>query len=36
MLSTFEAANNGPLARQQYDTQYLHEIHPPFEIVSEA
>lgn len=33
MLSTFEAANNGPLARQQYDTQYLHEIHPPFEIV---
>jgi hypothetical protein len=31
MLTTFEAANNGPLARQQYDTQYLHEIHPPFE-----
>jgi hypothetical protein len=31
MLSTFEAANHGPLARQQYDTQYLHEIHPPFE-----
>ena len=30
MLTTFEAANNGPLARQQYDTQYLHEIHPPF------
>jgi len=31
MLTTFEAANNGPLARQAYDTQYLHEIHPPFE-----
>ncbi|MGH9175902.1 MAG: hypothetical protein ACRD1H_16170, partial [Vicinamibacterales bacterium] len=31
MLSTFEAANNGPLSRQQYDAQYLHEIHPPFE-----
>ena len=30
MLTTFEAANHGPLARQQYDTQYLHEIHPPF------
>ncbi|HYI16674.1 MAG TPA: hypothetical protein VEX37_14850 [Thermomicrobiales bacterium] len=31
MLTTFEAANNGPLSRQQYDTQYLHQIHPPFE-----
>ncbi len=31
MLTTFEAANHGPLSRQQYDTQYLHEIHPPFE-----
>jgi hypothetical protein len=31
MLRQFEAANKGPLARQQYDPQYLIAVHPPFE-----
>lgn len=30
MLRQFEAANRGPLSRQQYDPHYLIEVHPPF------
>ena len=30
MLSHFESANNGPLARKQYDPKFLHEVVVPF------
>jgi hypothetical protein len=30
MLQQFELANAGPLARQQYDPNYLHEVQIPF------
>ncbi|MEZ4522579.1 MAG: hypothetical protein R3A46_13180 [Thermomicrobiales bacterium] len=30
MLKGFESANEGPIARKQYDPQYLHEVPVPF------
>ena len=33
MLKQFESANDGPLARKQYDPRYLHEVPLPFRFV---
>ncbi len=33
MLKQFESANEGPIARKQYDPQYLHEVPIPFRFI---
>ncbi|CAN5528438.1 hypothetical protein BH23CHL2_BH23CHL2_22760 [soil metagenome] len=33
MLKQFESANDGPIARKQYDPNYLHEVPVPFRFV---
>lgn len=33
MLKQFESANEGPIARKQYDPHYLHEVPLPFRFV---
>lgn len=36
MLASFELANSGPLARQQFDPDWLTEVHPPFAFTTQA
>lgn len=35
MLQQFELANAGPLAREAYDTQYLHQVQIPFKVIEQ-